>query len=166
MSSLANHLQLGDKERQQLEASIVNYRRHARLELRMDTVKGQEVWCTAHQEEPAVDGRLLSEGEILDRATEAFSPLLAAGYVPIIGVYTMEKGPPEKPVTKHRAAGDIELRNVKGSVLRQAPPRMLFTHDGDRLKLLAAEDIASMHFFEQLAAKAMAWWERAAFRKP
>ncbi len=157
-------LELDVDARSLLRTSIAHYQQHARLLLSVDTVNGKEVWCTAHQYEVPLTGTLLTQEQILERAQKVFAPLHAAGYEPIISVFTLEKGPPDKPVAKHRAASDIVMRGLRATVLRQAPPRMLFLSDAQQLKLLALEDVASGHFFEQLAYKANAWLKRSAYR--
>lgn len=86
----------------QLVTSQANYQRHARLQLRVDSLSdGEVVWCSAWQTNPAVNGQVFTEAEILDRALEGFAPLHDAGYYPVISVLTLDKGTPEKPVTKH-----------------------------------------------------------------
>lgn len=157
-------LKLDDTARLLLHTSIANYQQHARLRLSVDTANGKEVWCTAHQYEAPPAGAVLTAAQILERAQDAFAPLRAAGYVPIISVFALEQGTSNKPLAKHRDAGDIVMRGLRAAVLRQAPPRMLFVSDGQQLKLLALEDVASGHFFEQLAYKANAWLKRSAFR--
>ncbi|MBK7382667.1 MAG: hypothetical protein IPI81_04930 [Flavobacteriales bacterium] len=148
-----------------LQTSHANYQRHARLMLHVDTVNGRVVWCTAHQPEPAVDGRVLTEAEILERATEAFAPLRTAGYTPIISVVEVGKGTPEKPMIKHRSARDILLDGREGFVLRQARPRMLFAMVGGTLELLAMEKAEHASKLDASIKKADHWFRGMHYRR-
>lgn len=147
-----------------IQKSIENYQRYARLRLSIDTVGHKMTWCTAYQYEPAPNGKVLTADEILRRAREAFAPLAEEGLTPIICVYTVSDGSPDAPVTKHRLVEDLEFRGIRSKVLRIAPPRVLFTQDGNELKLLEAEAIAPLHFWPQLKYQAEQWLKRIPYR--
>lgn len=158
-------LPISDKAKELVATSIANYKRYARLNLSVDTIVGRTLWITAHQYEAAPGGKVLTDTEIMDRATEVFGPLQEEGFAPIICVYTVSDGDPSKPVTKHRSGSHIHIDGKVGSVLRIAPPRVLFhTANGEQFFLIN-EDPAAGAKFEQLAHKAKAWVERAPFRE-
>jgi hypothetical protein len=159
-------LPITEQARTLIATSIANYQRHARLNLSVDTLTSKVAWCTAHQAEPAVNGRVFTEAEILERATEAFAPLKEEGIEPIICVYTVADGDPMKSVTKHRLPPVEVVRGQKTAVLRIAQPRVLFTQDeSGQLFLIEIEHLSAGHFFEGLRAKAKAWLKRSPFRK-
>ncbi|HNR56755.1 MAG TPA: hypothetical protein PKJ19_16425 [Flavobacteriales bacterium] len=168
MRTFAHHLadlELGAEARSVLHTSITQYQRHARVLLRIDTVQDQLLWCTIHQYEVPVTGDVLSEDELLARAKEVFQPLRAAGYVPVIGVYALEKGVPEKPVTKHRMGEDLVVLGQPVAVLRQKPPRMLFTLQGNEWRVLATETPVPQEGHQFYIAKARAFWKREHYRR-
>lgn len=148
-----------------LAKSQAHYQRYARLALTVDTLGPDKLaWCSAHQTAMAANGTILSAAEIMERASEVFAPLQAAGYTPIISIYELNKGTPNAPIKKHRSTVGVVVRGMDAVVLRQAPPRMLFTMEGGSLEPLAAEHTGSLQQYPQLTYKAAQWLKRARFR--
>ncbi len=148
-----------------LRKSQQHYQQHARLQLSVDTWGADKLaWCSAQQYEPAVDGRVLSTAEILERATEAFAPLRMAGFTPLISVCEFGKGTAAKPLKKHRMVEQLIVGGRTAAVLRQSPPRMLFAVEGGTLICLAAEEMTTEQKTAALSYKALQWWKRAVVR--
>jgi hypothetical protein len=160
------HEQLPANVQALLRKSQQLYQQHARLILSVDTlVTGKVAWCSAYQNAPAVNGTVLTEAEILDRANEAFAPLRTAGYSPIISVCEYGKGTPAKPALKHRVTHGLVVGGQRAILLRQAPPRMLFVAGGGTLHCLVAEVDITEQKTALLVKKAMAWWKRIRYRR-
>lgn len=159
-----NQLFISEEGQALLATSIANYSRHAGLELSVDTLNGRAAWCTAWQARPAVDGRLLTLPELLDRAHEAFAPMSQAGWILVVCVYpySADEDGPVHP--KHRDAYDVFLDGRRARVLRQAKPRMLFAEGEEGLTLLATEDEVAPSFLRTKTRNAAAWLSKAAYR--
>jgi len=149
-----------------LHKSQQQYQQHARLHLSVDTLGADKLaWCSAHQSAPAVNDRVLTAEEILERATEAFAPLQQAGFTPIISVCAFGKGTAAKPSPKHRVVEGVAVGGRAAAVLRQAGPRVLFAAEGGKLVLLASEELVPEFKTIALAHRAWEWLKRAPYRK-
>lgn len=157
---------ISEHARELIQTSINNYQRHARLRITIDALNGRVAWVSAHQYQAAVNGRNLTEAEIIERATEVFAPMKAEGIEPIICPYTVEDHSPSDPVKKHRDAAHVQLRGFTGTVMRMVPPRVvLHMTENEGLKLLEMEHVAAGHFMDQITYKAGQWLKRAGYRE-
>lgn len=164
-TDLLDTLDLSDEVRTRIHASITNYQRHARVLLRIDTVNEGLVWCTVHQYEAPTSGKVLNEVELLERGTAAFEPLRDAGYEPVICVYELEKGTPEKPRTKYRMGMGLHLLGQRVMVVRQKAPRMLFTLHGTEWSVLAMETELPKERVARYITTAREYWKRDHYRR-
>ncbi|MCB9164827.1 MAG: hypothetical protein H6592_10435 [Flavobacteriales bacterium] len=164
-TDLLDTLDLRDEVRTRIHASITNYQRHARVLLRIDTVNERLVWCTVHQYETPANGMVLNEVELLERGTAAFEPLLDAGYEPVICVYELEKGTPEKPRTKYRMGLGMHVLGQRVMVVRQKAPRMLLTLNGLEWGLLAMETEVPKERALRYIISAKEYWKRDHYRR-
>jgi hypothetical protein len=159
-------LPVDERTREVLATSMMKYRRFARLALSVDTIADGVVWCTAHQYEPAVNGRVLTAEEIDERARAAFAPLAEHGLTPVVCVYTLDDAPPERPKVKHRSASTYNIGGTRCTVLRIAHPRAIFTNDGAYQRVLRSEGPLTDQKARTLAMMAQAWAKRAHYRRP
>lgn len=158
-------MDLPEEARDLVRTSMANYQRHARVLLRIDTVNDRVVWCTVHQYEAPVNGKVLTEAELLERGTAAFGPLREAGYEPIICVYELDRGTPEKPLNKYRMGGGLEVGGKRCVVVRQKPPRMAFTLVGEELRVLVMEKHDPEANLERFELAARAFRKRDHYRR-
>lgn len=109
-----NELPLLEKEKSRIVDSIENYKRFAKVYIRILKVKDKEITVRIEQKE-LVNNKLLTLSELLDRVKNVFADLPADWK--IHGRALTYKGGKNEPATAEDLKREMEKRNIKASHL-------------------------------------------------